>query len=90
LYTPGPGSAFIAMAGNTSAPAFSYGPASTFPRNFANLPPSSERPFDVWKNARAEPVIVGFSLGSVDPSRPERIENRVVLNWFEELKARVK
>jgi len=89
LYTAGPGLSVI-LSVNTAGPTFSWGPAPAFPRNFANLPPSNERPFDTWKNAKGELVIVGLSPSSVDPSRPERIENRVVLNWVEELKARVK
>ena len=89
LYTAGPG-LFVALAVNTAGPTFSFGPAPAFTRNFANLPPSNERPFDTWKNAKGELVIVGLSASGMDPSRPERIENRVVLNWFEELKARVK
>ena len=90
LYTPGPGNLFADLAVNTGGPAFSFAAAPAVARGFANLPPSNERPFDTWKDARGESVIIGLSPAGLDPSRPERVENRVVLNWFEELKARVK
>lgn len=37
-----------------------------------------------------EPVILGLTANTTDPTREERIELRIVLNWVEELTARVK
>jgi serine/threonine-protein kinase len=90
FYTPGPGSVFVALAVDTDGPTLSFGPAPPFPRTFANQPPSSQRPFDTWKNANGQSLIIGLSASGADPSHPERVENRVVLNWFEELKSKVK
>ena len=90
FYTPGPGTIFTALAVNTAGQPFSFAPAPAFARLFLNNPPSSERPFDIGQNAKGEPTILGLTTNTTDPGREERIELRVVLNWIEELKARVK
>ncbi len=90
LYTPGPGTVFDEVAVTLTPASISFGPGGSFARSFVNLPPSYERPFDISRNAKGEPVIIGLTPSIGDLSRPVRIENRVVLNWFEELKARVK
>jgi eukaryotic-like serine/threonine-protein kinase len=90
FYTPGPGTIFNAVHVDTTSPAFSFGPAPTFARMFLNQAPSTERPFDIARNAKGEPVILGLTANTADPTREERIELRIVLNWVEELKARVK
>jgi Tol biopolymer transport system component len=90
FYTPGPGTIFHAVRVETSTPGFSFGPVSPFARSFVNMPPSSERPFDIAKNAKSDPVILGLTSNTADPSREQQMELRVVLNWIEEVKARVK
>ena len=90
FYTPGPGTIFGAVSVVTTAPAFSFGPAPAFARVFVNQGPLTERPFDTALNAKREPVILGLTANTTNPSREERNELRIVLNWVEELKARVK
>ena len=89
LYTPGPGMPFGALTVNISGPAFTFGAASAFTRTFATVPPSAERPYDIAANAKGEPVVLGLTQNT-GPTNDGRIEARVVLNWIEELKARVK
>jgi eukaryotic-like serine/threonine-protein kinase len=90
FYTPGPGTIFTAVSVNTTAPAFSFGSTPAFARMFLNMAPVFERPFDIARNAKGDPVILGLTANTADPSREERVELRIVLNWIEELKARVK
>ena len=90
FYMPGPGATFSAVSVNTTAPVFAFGPAPAFPRLFLNLPPSGARPYDIARNAKGEPVILGLTAKAVDPAHEERNELRIVLNWIEELKTRVK
>jgi len=86
FYTPAP-DRLTEIAVNSSAGALSYGPGSPFARPFASAPPSSERTFDITRNAKGEPIIIGILTNRTDESRPE---NRVVLNWFDELRTKVK
>ena len=65
----------------TSTPAF--GTATLFERAFSNLASSSDRSYDMMPDGRllsvTDPLLAGGGLGSMT----------VVLNWFDELKARV-
>lgn len=86
FYTPGPGPLLSAVR-VTTAPAFSFAPGEPVVRPFANNAPTSARTFDV-----AGPGVRFLGLtapGGVDNSA-FRTETSVVLNWFEELKTRVK
>ena len=69
-----------------SGPPFSFTPPVAVPRPFGISGPSSPRTFDFLPDGR----LIG--VGSTVPSAsgaPSQSEIRVVLNWFEELKARV-
>jgi serine/threonine-protein kinase len=70
----------------TPQPNFSFTPPVAAPRSFGLAGPSSPRSFDFLSDGR----IIG--VGSAVPGRSggaSQEEIRVVLNWFEELKARV-
>jgi len=87
FYTPGPGNTLEAIKVTTS-PAFSFAHAESVARPFTNSPPTAGRAFDA---APEGPRFLGLLPASAaDPSSPRRDEIRVVLNWFEELKSRVR
>ena len=87
FYTPGPG-AFIAAMKVTTTPSFSYGPGDPAARPFTNAPPSAWRPYDVGGPGVR---FLGLTVpGSGESAAAIPNEMRVVLNWFEDLKARVK
>ena len=70
----------------TARPTFSFTPPVMVPRPFGISGPASPRSFDFLPDGR----IIG--VGTAVPSAggaPSQSEMRVVLNWFEELKARV-
>ena len=52
------------------------------PRGFGLANPASPRPYDIMPDGR----IVGVRSSGASESGPQQIQ--VVLNWFEELKAR--
>jgi Tol biopolymer transport system component len=81
-YTPGPGNRAIRVpVAFASTPAF--GAATMFERPFTNLASSSDRAYDMMPDGRflsiTDPLLAEGGLGSMT----------VVLNWFEELKAKV-
>jgi Tol biopolymer transport system component len=82
FYTPGPGNRAIRVP-VTFTPAPSFGAAVVFERAFTNLASSSDRAYDMMPDGRflsvTDPLLAEGGLGSMT----------VVLNWFEELKARV-
>jgi len=87
FYTPGPGNLFTAVKIRT-APSFAPAPGDPVQRPFTNAPPSAHRVFDI-----GGPGVRFLGLlpaGVPDSSGTGRPEIRVVLNWSEELKARVK
>ena len=86
FYTPGPGNTLVAIRVKTS-PSFSFAPGETVVRPFTNSPPTAGRAFDAApQGARFLGLL---PADAVDPTSP-RQEIRVVLNWGEELKSRVK
>jgi hypothetical protein len=86
FYTPGPGPLLTAVKVTTS-PSFTFGPGDPVARPFTNNSPNTGRVFDV-----SGPGV--RLLGLVPPGASEnsafRTDVRVVLNWFEEVLARVK
>ena len=85
--TAGPGQTLNTLRVTTS-PSFAFTPGETLPRPFLNVPPTLGRSFDVART----PNGVRF-LGLMRPEddsagAPE--EFRVVLNWVDELKQKVK
>jgi serine/threonine-protein kinase len=85
FYNPRP-SAFEAVK-VTTAPTFAFGNPTIIPKQFQLGPPSSWRNYDVMPDGRFLGVFTPGSGGGVS-SFPNEI--RVVLNWLEDLKARVK
>ena len=69
-----------------SGPPFSFTPPVVVPRPFGISGPSTPRTFDFLPDGRI--IGVGSAVPSVNGA-PSQSEIRVVLNWFEELKARV-
>jgi Tol biopolymer transport system component len=83
IYTPGPGGRLAAVTVSTTK-GFAFGPAQAINAGINNMAPSNQRPFDAARDGK----ILGLrsaGAGGATASRP-RIE--VVLNWFEELRAR--
>jgi Tol biopolymer transport system component len=81
FFVPGPGR-FMAVTVRTTQPSFTVTSPVPVPRGFGVAHPSTPRTFDIMPDGR----IVG--VGSPSQSEPGR-QIRVVLNWFEELKAKV-
>jgi Tol biopolymer transport system component len=87
FFSPGP-TQLLTAVNVTTTPSFSFGPADPVKRGFISIPPTLGRPYDV-----AGPGLrfLGLLGGNTDVLGPSpRDELRVVTNWVEELKARVK
>ena len=87
FYTLGPGNTMVAIKVKTS-PAFSFAPAEMVARPFTNSPPIAGRAFDAAP--RGGRFLGLMPADAADPSAPRREQIRVVLNWTEELKRRVR
>ena len=85
FYTPGPGNRLQNVA-VTTAPAFQFSQAVTLPRRFTNAPPALPRMYDVARDGRFLGLI---ESGAIRTSGAPLSQIYVVLNWFEELKAKV-
>ena len=72
----------------TTDPTFSFGKAVTVPRPFQPGAPNSETLYDVLPTRPAGSSVSSHRAGPI-PSHASNREMTVVLNWFEELKARV-
>jgi serine/threonine-protein kinase len=84
FYVPAP-SLFMAV-GIRTKPSFSFTAPVAIPRRFGIADPASPRPYDMVPDGR----ILGVGVqGQSQSGSPGPAEIRVVLNWFEELKARV-
>jgi serine/threonine-protein kinase len=84
FYTPGGGSRLIGVT-VTASQGFAFAPAPPVVRPFTNRSGAGERPFDAARDGKRFLGLLPASAGSGAPPRPEI---RVVLNWFDELKAR--
>jgi serine/threonine-protein kinase len=83
FYVPSP-SQFMAV-GIRTQPSFSFTAPVAVPRGFGIADPASPRPYDVVPDGR----IVGVGVaGESQSGSPGPAQIRVVLNWFEDLKAR--
>ena len=71
----------------TTRPAFAFGKPVAVPRPFLAGPPSARRNFDITPDGRFVATIAAGATSSGPAATPEV---QVVLNWFEELKARVR
>ena len=79
LYVPQVGR-LVAVAVSTT-PTFTFGDPVAVPRRFAVSNPVTQRPWDIARDGRI--------LSVYDGSQAVALEIRVVLNWFDELRARV-
>ena len=70
----------------TTQPIPSFGPPVVVPRPFQTGPPNTRRPFDMMPDGR---FLALAAPGQVESATGATTDVRVVLNWFEELKARV-
>lgn len=87
FYTPGPATILMTISMTTS-PSFSFSAGKPVARPFTNAPPPEGR---MWDIAPQQQRFLGFlRAGAPDAAAARREEIRVVLNWTEELKSRVK
>jgi serine/threonine-protein kinase len=84
IYNPRPQS--LEAVSVTTQPIPSFGPPVAVQRPFQTGPPNTRRPFDMLPDGR---FVALASPGQADSGANTMTEVRVVLNWFEELKARV-
>ena len=85
FYTPGPGPLLTAVK-ISAAPAFTFSPGEAVARPFTNNAPNTGRTFDV-----GGPGV--RLLGLIPPGQSDassRSDIHIVLNWLEEVRARVK
>jgi hypothetical protein len=80
FFVPAPGQFWMVKV--TVKPTFSFTSPVAVPRPFGTAGPGTPRTFDFLPDGR----IIGVGLAA---QRPGGAELRVVLNWFEELKARM-
>jgi hypothetical protein len=84
FYNPAPGQ--IAWVSVTTQPMFAFGNPETALRPFQTGPPSVRRAFDITPGGR----FVGLTdVERTESGAPMAPQIQVVLNWFEELRARV-
>jgi eukaryotic-like serine/threonine-protein kinase len=69
----------------STRPTFTFGSATVIPKGFTSGPASMRRPFDLAPDGRILGLIVPGDTTGTTP----RPQINVVLNWYEELKARV-
>ena len=82
FYNPGPGQ--FESVSITTQPTFAFGNPVAVPRPFPGAPPQARRPYDITPDGRfLSPVAAGQSGRAAVP------QIQVVLNWFEDLRARV-
>lgn len=70
----------------TATPVFAFGNPVSLTRPFRAAPPWRPREYDVTPDGR---FIAAIDRGQYDAGKPVAPQIQVVLNWFEELKARV-
>ena len=82
-FNPGPNRPMTGVAVTTTR-GFAFGPAPPVARSFMGLAPQLQRPYDTARDGKR---FVGLTtVAGLDPTVNSEI--RVVLNWFEELRAR--
>ena len=83
FYVPSPG--ILERVPVVTKPTFGFGNPQILPRPVQAGPPASHRLYDMYPDGRI--------LGIVAPGQPytlPQVEFRVVMNWFDELKARIR
>jgi Tol biopolymer transport system component len=86
LFTPGPGPVLNAVRISTQ-PIFTFGEATPVPRSFLARGPSLERPYDLSRDGQRFLGVIDAAQTQTTTAAGPQIE--VVLNWFEELRAKV-
>jgi hypothetical protein len=82
FFVPAP-SQFMMVSVRTD-PVFGFTPPAAVPRRFGLAPPMSPRPYDMLPDGRIVSVEEANPVGD-----PRSVSIHVVLNWFEELKAKL-
>jgi serine/threonine-protein kinase len=89
FYTPNAGSGQLSGVSVSTRPTLAFGNPFSFPAGVAAARVSTQtRAYDILPDGRFVGLIPASQPESSDASRSS-VEMRVVLNWFEELKARV-
>ena len=83
VFVPGPNELAVVTVSTQSG--FTFSEPAALPRGFGLSGPMTPRGFDLMPDGR----ILGAAAGTSKPGPSTPLELRVVLNWFEELKARV-
>ena len=83
VFVPGPNQLAVVTVSTQSG--FTFSQPTALPRGFGVSGPMTPRGFDLMPDGR----ILGAAAGTSNLGPPPPLELRVVLNWFEELKARV-
>jgi eukaryotic-like serine/threonine-protein kinase len=83
FYNPGPGE--FASISISTRPTVEFGKSTALRRPFGRASTLTRRPYDIMPDGR----FVSAVESSVADASPVAAQIRVVLNWFEELKARV-
>lgn len=84
FYNPGPGQ--FASVGVTMKPAFLFGNSVVFSRQFLGSPPFVRRSYDIAPDGK---FVSTIKPGQAVSGNLEAGRIQVVLNWFEDLRARV-
>jgi eukaryotic-like serine/threonine-protein kinase len=84
FFNPGP--SLFKSVSVTTTPAFAFGNSVSLPRIFRAAHPLKPRPYDVAPDGR---FVAAIERGQYVSGRPVAPQIQVVLNWFEDLRARV-
>ena len=84
FFVPGPGRFMVVTV--RTAPSFTATSPVAVPREFGIANPMTPRTFDIMPDGRIVGVVAAGQSENGLPAQPQQIQ--VVLNWFEELKAK--
>jgi len=86
IFTPGPGAPLNAVR-VTTQPSFTFSEATPVPRSFQVSSRIFERPYDISRDGQRFLGLI--DAATTQAGAPAAPQIQVVLNWFEELKAKV-
>ena len=86
FYTPSAGPR-LSVVGVSTRPGFDFGVARDVSRTFMNAPTVAQRPYDVSRDGKR---FLGLVLTDGSGPTSRTIQIQVVLNWFDELRARAR
>ena len=87
FYLTGGGAGQLVVVSVTTRPTFTFGNPVSMPRPFVDRSPAFERNNDITLDGKRFVGVV--AAGQTASGAPAAPQIQVVLNWFEELKARV-